>query len=115
MSLYSLPKDILVQLVSTIGDDYKKEIEKLEKENEEIKIRLKLIREASNNSAYPIDLIYCKFPNCKAIMASNFRDKDATRNCEVIVFCEDCDESFCDKHLNENYLCEKCVQTKNDL
>lgn len=106
MDLYSLPKDILVKLISTIREDT---IQEYSKKIEELDIKLRLIREVSYNSIYPIELSYCSFPDCKSISASNYRDKDAFHNCEDMVFCDLCADTFCDKHLNDG-VCSDCLE-----
>jgi hypothetical protein len=104
MDLYSLPKDMLIKLVSTIREDTIKEYtEKME----DLQIRFNLMKEVSVNSQYPIWVDKCSFLDCKGIYASDGRDYDASHNCEEIFYCKNCDELFCDQHI-KNFLCAKC-------
>lgn len=103
MDLYSLLKDMLVKMISTIQE----ETEKKYKDYESYKRKWKTIKS---------EVICCSFPDCDAMMLSRSR---IMLKCYEIRQCVDCSSLICNKHLLEFFgspLCKECFhnQEKND-
>lgn len=82
MDLYSLPKDMLVKMISTIRKDMEKEYQPYKDVFEEIKPYLKR----------------CMHHGCKAITIFKNYDEHIYLNCHFASSCRNCNELFCDKH-----------------
>ena len=98
MELYSLPKDILIKLISTIREDTIKEYDE----------KIKFIKEEFNHC---ISIEKCSFLNCDATL---FLDKHINfPNCYKCYFmgcCKGCLKYYCNKHLkfDNGYYCIEC-------
>lgn len=110
MSLYSLNKDMLVSIITTIEKQTKlKYIEKIKKTKKELKY-YKDLYDLWNLSEDPPIIHKCNEQNCNAL--HNFLD-DTFKNCIHMTDCTDCGENFCDKHGNmDTYCCNKCLIKK---
>ena len=102
-SLYDLPKDMLVHLISTIQEDNNKKYQELsDKYNELVSDHRQATYEIESIKSSPL--------------SQNFRwcSKNNCGRCCDIYKCQNCNKSFCSLHIKvldfeENiYICEKC-------
>ena len=98
--LYSLPKDMLVKLVSMIREDtikeYEEKIELYQEKNCVMK-NLKIYHE-------------CSFPKCRAFQIIAGMRGIKHFNCKGIMRCRNCMEYFCDEHIKEGFYCSDCKE-----
>ena len=97
MSLYDLPKDMLVYLISTVKYD-------LEKENEQLKKDIEAYEFLGAGKKY------CRYLDCKSMSYFNCGEQKVV-NCNKMFDCDICGDIFCDEHLYYHpklYLCLKC-------
>ena len=91
-NLYSLPKDMLVKIISTIREDTIKEYEEKVQELED---KLKFYKN--------VEILYCHEEGC---------DKKGAKGGDEIgddyFYCNQCDEVFCESHIvyNGAYYCK---------
>ena len=95
--LHELNRDMLVKLVETVNVKWKRELELVKSELEELR-----------NSSY---VHSCSVEFCKAIEIENMRES-IYLHCNDIHECSNCSRLICDKHAvmidPEITLCDKC-------
>ena len=99
--LHELNRDMLIKLVETVNVKWKRELELVKSELEELRNFIKC-------SAY---VHSCSVEFCKAMEIENTRDS-VYLHCKDIHECSDCSRLICDKHAvkidPEITLCDKC-------
>lgn len=94
VSLYDLPKDILVYMLSTLEQDIRGPLEAritlLEDE-------LGFMRDMCDEME--IEFGNCSYAGCPARGGTDVQAYSYEDNCEYIDKCEWCEKDFCDKHL----------------
>ena len=91
MDLYSLPKDMLVKLISTIREDTIKEITSKYREKIDF-VSYVLESENETNS-----LTECDFPGCNS-MEIGITNEDYSFGCKYMIWCNKCSRYICDRH-----------------
>jgi hypothetical protein len=102
--LYSLPKDILISLFTSLEADitervsnrFKTEIKRLKKERDFLQFHI-------DNSGWEGSIFACVVEDCTAKYIDSGR-WSRVENCDQIFTCKICDKDFCDKHIS----CELC-------
>ena len=103
MDLYSLPKDILVKLVATIREDVVKEYaEKLEECQENCREYRRLLNKITT-------MCNCSHEGCEAFHTYGFTY--GYYKCDKFYYCQHCENGYCDNHISDYGLCEKCENT----
>jgi len=97
--LYSLPKDMLIKLVSTIREDTIKEV------TDKYEEKFNFIMKSGNF----ID--ECDFSDCDSLRILNNINGIKHFKCEEFRVCRECIRIHCDKHFiktEKGYYCEEC-------
>jgi len=111
MDLYSLPKDILVKLVSTIREDTIKEVtseyeEKFADFNN--KYRDKILKMTILEHYF--EIFHCSFPNCRTLLMNGEYDISVIGSYDYYQ-CRRCNNYCCINHGDDyidNSICHKC-------
>ena len=100
MSLYDLPKDILIKIITEIEEKTRNEYErKLAHAEAKYNLLEKMARR--------ITIVECSEIDCYATMvASDYGDDNEYLECSYLDVCEKCYYDYCDEHLN-NHDCKK--------
>ena len=109
--LYKLPKDLLIQIITNMKEENKKEIkEELKKcnegwikENKALEKRYKAVREISN-----VRIKSCSNKDCDAFEVYDTHDFQIQQklpvNCKCVVFCNHCERYYCDYHRSHPHV-----------
>jgi len=106
--LYSLPKDILVKLISTIREDTIKEVtktvtNKYEKDKEELFDLIEIYLIVSR----------CDETNCESKAIGNYTSE--FYKCKTFYKCNECRSFYCDKHIIYKNDIKYCPCGSDDL
>jgi len=94
MSLYDLPKDILIKLITEIEENTQK---KYERKVAHAEAKCKMLEKIASR----ITIIECGKIDCYATMvSSDYGEDNEYLDCENIDVCEKCYYEYCDEHLN---------------
>ena len=99
MSLYDLPKDLLIKLITHIEDETKK---KYEKRLALVEAKCKMLEKMSRR----ITVVECSGPECYSTMCcSDYGFDNEYLNCEYIDTCDNCGYDYCNEHY-QSHNCE---------
>lgn len=116
-TLYDLPKDILIKMLTTLQEDIKKEYET---ENHDLKIKnkifdsiMQMINRNYRNLAF-IDYHICNTKGCENYCIEN--EHGIFFSTSNIFFCVSCDKCYCELHkVDFSISDEYCNDCYNEL
>lgn len=97
--LYSLPKDVLIMLLTQIERDTVQHYKNNDLELEELRFR-------KSCCECEYSFVRCNFPECKAMALMHGKYSNEYEWCEKMLEC-DCGKTFCDRHFSCSS-CQKC-------
>ena len=110
MNLYSLNKDMLIEMISCIQENERKKLEEVEKKLDRYREKYHMARESYYYDAGRVfRLVKCSYPDCESFC--HFGDKSTENNyayCDELRKCYNCSKYCCDKHSDDFGYCLIC-------
>jgi hypothetical protein len=109
--LYSLPKDILIALFTSLEEDVTQRVTK------KLKKEMGLLEFQANHCRCENTILTCAVEDCpaKQIVAGRGLRYPEIEHCSKMFECKKCRQEFCDRHIGcqERELCHNCMEEKH--